>query len=250
MHGKAVEIKVPTLINCETCAGSGAKKGTSPTSCQTCNGVGQVRAQHGFFTVQQTCPDCHGRGKVIQHPCPHCRGQGRVQQHKKLSVKIPAGVNTGDRIRLTGEGEAGAYGAPSGDLYVQVHLKKHPIFLRDGADLHCEVPIDLVVAALGGELEVPTLDGKILLKIPGETQSGKLFRLKGKGVPSMRRGHGAGDLFCQVVVETPVNLSTEQKGLLQQFADSLAQGGNKHNPRSKSWFDSVKRFFEGVHSKP
>jgi molecular chaperone DnaJ len=247
VHGKTVEIKVPTWISCAECSGSGAKKGSGPTTCSSCNGMGQVRMQRGFFTVQQTCPDCHGQGSIISNPCPNCRGQGRVQQYKKLSVKIPPGVDTGDRIRLSGEGEAGMHGAPSGDLYVQIHLKEHPIFSRDGVDLHCEVPIDFVVAALGGELEVPTLDGKVILKIPAETQSGKLFRLRGKGVQSARSGR-QGDLFCRVVVETPVNLSPEQKELLRQFAVSLTQGGNKHNPKSKSWFDGVKRFFEGITS--
>lgn len=247
VHGKQVELRVPTLVGCETCAGSGAKKGTGPVSCQTCNGVGQVRVQHGFFTVQQTCPTCHGQGKTIQHPCTDCRGQGRVQQHKKLAVKIPAGVDTGDRIRLGGEGEAGVHGAPSGDLYVQIHTKQHNIFVRDGADLHCEVPIDFVAAALGGELEVPTLDGKVMLKIPGETQSGKMFRLRGKGVKSARTGR-SGDLFCKVVVETPVNLNHDQKTLLKQFSESVEKGGEKHSPRSRSWFEGVRKFFEGMTS--
>jgi molecular chaperone DnaJ len=247
VHGKTIEIKVPTWVSCAECSGSGAKKGSGPTTCKSCNGMGQVRMQRGFFTVQQTCPDCHGRGSIISNPCPHCRGQGRIQQYKKLSVKIPPGVDTGDRIRLSGEGEAGMYGAPPGDLYVQIHLKEHPLFSRDGIDLHCEVPIDFVVAALGGELEVPTLDGKVMLKIPAETQSGKLFRLRGKGVQSAHSGR-QGDLFCRVVVETPINLSSEQKDLLRQFAASLTQGGNKHNPKSKSWFDGVKRFFEGIAS--
>lgn len=247
VHGKTVEIKVPTWVNCSVCSGSGAKPGSGPTPCKSCEGVGQVRVQHGFFTVQQTCPNCQGRGSVIQDPCNSCRGQGRVQQNKTLSVKIPAGVDNGDRVRLSGEGEAGGQGAPAGDLYVQVHIKNHPIFIRDGSDLHCEVPIDFVVASLGGELEVPTLDGKLMLKIPSETQSGKLFRLRGKGVKSARTGR-TGDLFCKVVVETPVNLSNAQKELLQQFAESIKAGGEKHNPRSKSWFDGVKRFFEGITS--
>lgn len=246
VHGKTVEIQVPNLVSCSACDGSGAKKGTGPVTCKSCNGIGQVRIQHGFITVQQTCPNCHGRKTVIQHPCPNCRGQGRVQQNKKLSVKIPPGVNTGDRIRLSGEGEAGELGASPGDLYVQIHLKPHPIFVREGLDLHCEVPIDFVVAALGGELEVPTLEGKIILKIPPETQSGKLFRLRGKGVQVGRSGHGGGDLLCRVLVETPVHLSGEQKELLRQFASSLEQEKSKHTPRSKTWFDGVKRFFEGI----
>jgi molecular chaperone DnaJ len=247
VHGKHVEIRVPTLVQCQECSGSGAKKGTGPVTCKSCNGMGQVRVQHGFFTVQQTCPNCYGKGQIISNPCPNCRGQGRVQEHKKLSVKIPPGIDTGDRIRLSGEGEAGAHGAPSGDLYVQVHIKPHSIFVREGSDLHCEVPIDFVIAALGGELAVPTLDGKVMLKIPAETQSGKQFRLRGKGVASPRAGQ-VGDLFCRVVVETPVNLSHEQKELLQKFADSLTIEGGKHSPRSKSWFDGVKRFFEGITS--
>lgn len=245
VHGKSVEIRVPTWIGCHDCSGSGAKKGTGPTQCKSCSGIGQVRVQHGFFTVQQTCPNCHGRGSVIQTPCPSCRGQGRVQQHKTLSVKIPPGVDMGDRIRLSGEGEAGANGAAPGDLYVQVHIRPHPIFTRNASDLHCEVPIDFSIAALGGELEVPTLDGKVILKIPAETQSGKQFRLRGKGVRSARGG-GTGDLFCRVVVETPVSLNQEQKQLLEQFANSLKQDGGKHSPKSKNWFDGVKRFFEGI----
>lgn len=184
---------------------------------------------------------------MIQNPCPSCRGQGRVQEQKTLSVRIPPGVDIGDRIRLSGEGEAGAQGASPGDLYVQLHIKQHAIFMREGTDLHCEVPIDFVAAALGGELEVPTLNGKVMLKIPAETQSGKLFRLRGKGVPSPRSGH-IGDLFCKVVVETPVNLSHDQKELLRQFSESLKIQGEKHSPRSKSWFDGVKRFFEGITS--
>lgn len=247
VHGKTVEIKVPAWVNCNTCHGSGAKEGTGPTTCKSCEGQGQIRVQHGFFTVAQTCPNCHGRGSVIQNPCHTCRGQGRVQQNKTLSVKIPPGVDTGDRVRLSGEGEAGSQGAPAGDLYVQVHIKDHSIFVRDGSDLHCEVPIDFVIATLGGELEVPTLDGKLMLKIPNETQSGKLFRLRGKGVKSARTGR-TGDLFCRVVVETPVNLSHAQKELLQQFSASLKESGEKHSPRSKTWFDGVKRFFENITS--
>ena len=247
VHGKTVEIRVPTLVGCTACSGSGAKKGTSPVACKSCNGIGKIRVQHGFFTVEQACPSCHGRGSVIQNPCPSCRGQGRVQEQKTLSVRIPPGVDIGDRIRLSGEGEAGAQGASPGDLYVQLHIKQHAIFMREGTDLHCEVPIDFVAAALGGELEVPTLNGKVMLKIPAETQSGKLFRLRGKGVPSPRSGH-IGDLFCKVVVETPVNLSHDQKELLRQFSESLKIQGEKHSPRSKSWFDGVKRFFEGITS--
>lgn len=243
VHGTTVQIEVPTWVACDTCDGSGAKKGTHPVKCKTCDGVGQVRMQQGFFTVQQTCPNCRGRGKVIAEPCPKCHGQGRVQKTKTLSVKIPAGVDNGDRIRLTGEGEAGLNGAPPGDLYVQVRIEEHELFSREGNDLYCEIPISYAVAVLGGELEVPTLDGHVKLKIPPETQSGKLFRLRGKGVKSVRQNR-MGDLLCRVIVETPINLSKEQKEILQQFSASLAKGGEKHNPKSKSWFDSVKKFFE------
>lgn len=243
VHGTTVQIEVPTWVACDTCDGSGAKKGTHPVKCKTCDGVGQVRMQQGFFTVQQTCPNCRGRGKVIAEPCPKCHGQGRVQKTKTLSVKIPAGVDNGDRIRLTGEGEAGLNGAPPGDLYVQVRIEEHELFSREGNDLYCEIPISFAVAVLGGELEVPTLDGHVKLKIPPETQSGKLFRLRGKGVKSVRQNR-MGDLLCRVIVETPINLSKEQKEILQQFSASLAKGGEKHNPKSKSWFDSVKKFFE------
>ena len=203
-------------------------------------GRGQVRMQQGFFSVQQTCPSCHGRGTVISDPCKSCHGQGRVEETKTLSVKVPAGVDTGDRIRLSGEGEAGADGGPSGDLYVQVHVREHNIFKRDGADLYCEVPIDFVDAALGGELEVPTLDGRVKLKVPAETQTGKLFKLRGKGVTPVRGG-GVGDLLCRVVVETPVNLTGKQKDLLREFQTTMK--GGKYSPKQSSWFDGVKKFF-------
>lgn len=247
VHGKSVEIRVPTWVGCSECDGSGAKKGTGPISCNSCNGVGQIRVQHGFFTVQQTCPQCRGQGKVIQHPCNNCRGQGRVQENKILSVKIPPGVDNGDRVRLNGEGEAGANGAPNGDLYVQVHVKPHPLFKRDGSDLYSEVPIDFVSAVLGGEIEVPTLDGKVILKIPSETQSGKVFRIRNKGVTSARTNRG-GDLFCRVTVETPVKLTNEQKEMLQKFSESLKKDGDKHSPQAKTWFEGVKKFFEGLTS--
>lgn len=242
MHGKTVQISVPTWVGCKTCDGSGAKPGSKPVTCETCHGMGQVRMQQGFFSIQQTCPDCHGQGKMIKNPCTDCRGQGRIREEKKLSVKIPAGVDTGDRIRLTGEGEAGLHGAPAGDLYVQIQIRPNSLFQREGADLYAEVPIDFVSAALGGEIEVPTLDGKVKLKIPAETQSGKLFRLRGKGVQSTRN-HRSGDLFCKVMVETPVSLTREQKDLLQNFGISLQKGDGKHSPRAKSWFDNVKKFF-------
>jgi molecular chaperone DnaJ len=244
VNGDSVRIQVPALETCGGCKGSGAAPGSSPQTCPTCKGMGQVRMQQGFFSLQQTCPHCNGHGKVITNPCRECRGQGRVQKSKTLSVKIPPGVDTGDRIRLTGEGEAGQMGGPPGDLYVQIEVRPHPIFSREGADLHCSVPISLVTAALGGELEVPTLDGKVLLKVPPETQTGKLFRLRGKGVKPVRGG-APGDLICRVQVETPVRLTPRQKELLQEFGRSLEQGGERHNPQHSSWADRARRFFEG-----
>lgn len=242
VHGKTVQIKVPSLVECKKCSGSGAAPGSKAEKCGSCEGHGQVRMQHGFFTVQQTCPDCHGQGTVIKNPCSECHGQGRARHTKTLSVKVPAGVDSGDRIRLAGEGEAGSKGAPSGDLYVQVQLKHHDIFGRDGNDLHCEVPVSFVVAAVGGEIEVPTLEGRVKLKIPAGTQSGKKFRLRSKGVKSVRSGR-TGDLFCHVVVETPVNLTKEQKELLEKFDALIKDGGEKHTPKTKSWFEGMKSFF-------
>lgn len=243
--GVEKEIDVPTHVSCQTCDGSGAKKGTKPINCETCQGVGQVKIQQGFFTIQQTCPSCHGEGRVIGTPCEGCQGQGRVRETKKLKVKIPAGVDHGDRIRLANEGEAGVHGGPQGDLYVQVNLKQHAIFERRENDLYCNVPISFVTAALGGELDVPTLDGKVKLKIPEETQSGKVFRMRGKGVKSVR-GYGTGDLLCKVQVETPVSLSKDQKDLLEKFEQSLEGSKRKHTPQSNSWFQGVKKFFEDM----
>jgi len=240
--GKNLEIRVPSLVQCKTCNGSGARKGSSPTTCTTCGGVGQVRMQQGFFSIQQTCPDCHGNGRVINNPCPDCRGEGRRQEYKTLSVKIPAGINDGDRIRLSGEGEAGFNSGPAGDLYVQLHIKPHPIFERHENNLICEVPIDFVSAALGGEIDVPTLEGHAKLKIPPETQTGKMFRLRGKGVKPMR-GNTPGDLICRVVIETPVNLNEKQKATLREFSQSLSQE-NTHHPKARAWFTNVKKFFE------
>jgi len=245
--GDTVDIRVPTLVNCDTCGGSGARKGTSATTCSTCGGVGQVRMQQGFFSVQQTCPNCRGQGKTISDPCPDCRGQGRVQEHKTLSVKVPAGVDNGDRIRLGGEGEAGELGGPNGDLYVQIQVRPHPIFRREDNDLLCEMPISIGTATLGGELEVPSLNGRMKLKIPAETQSGKVFRMRGKGVKSVRGGV-AGDLMCRVHIETPVNLNSKQKELLREFEESIQGGGNKHSPQSESWMDRVKSFFDELKS--
>lgn len=241
VKGTSVKIKVPTLVSCKICDGSGAKSGTKPATCTTCGGHGQVRMQQGFFSVQQTCPTCRGKGKIITDPCKECHGHGRVEETKTLNVKVPAGVDTGDRIRLAGEGEAGAEGGPSGDLYVQVSVKDHEFFQRDGKNLYCEVPIGLVEACLGGEIEVPTLDGRVKLKIPEETQTGKLFRLRGKGVEPVRGG-AAGDLLCRVIVETPVNLTSKQKDLLRQLQEDMT-GSSTHSPKQSSWFEGMKNFF-------
>ncbi|MDB9842931.1 molecular chaperone DnaJ [Porticoccaceae bacterium] len=246
VKGKTVQIDVPTMSHCDPCDGSGARKGSSPVTCTTCGGAGQVRMSQGFFSVQQACPQCRGRGQMISDPCGDCHGQGVVEEHKTLSVKIPAGVDTGDRIRLAGKGEAGPQGGPAGDLYVQMHVRDHSIFVREDANLHCEVPISFAQAALGGEIEVPTLSGKVKLKIPAETQSSKLFRLRGKGVAPVRGG-AIGDLLCRVVLETPVNLSAEQRSLLEAFDKSLA-GNSKHSPRTDSWFNGVKKFFDNLTS--
>lgn len=244
VFGKSIEIEIPKLAECETCHGSGAAKGSTPETCDTCHGNGQVRISQGFFQLQQTCPKCRGSGKVIKNPCDTCLGQGRVRRVKKLAVKVPAGVDTGDRIRLGGEGEAGRNGGPPGDLYVEVAVTDHPIFERDGAHLSCEVPIGFATAALGGAVDVPTLDGHVSLKIPAETQSGRVFRLRDKGVKPVRGG-ARGDLFCRVVVETPVHLTAEQRELIKQLDASLHTGGSRHSPRETSFFDGVKRFFTG-----
>ena len=243
--GDSVEISVPVLAACEFCDGSGAKSGTSASTCPDCGGAGQIRVAQGFFSLQQTCPRCRGAGRVIKSPCGDCGGSGRREKRKTLSVRIPAGVDTGDRIRLAGEGEAGFNGGPPGDLYVQIEVREHSIFVREGKNLYCEVPISFVDAALGGELEVPTLDGRVKLKIPSETQTGKLFRLRGKGVTPVRGG-SVGDLLCRVQVETPVKLGESQKQLLRSFKISLDQGNGKHSPRENSWFQGVKDFFEGL----
>jgi len=257
-HGTETKIRIPTMEECEVCHGSGAKAGTQPKTCPTCNGSGQVRLQQGFFSIQQTCHKCHGTGRFIADPCKSCGGAGRIKQHKTLAVKIPAGVDEGDRIRLAGEGEHGVNGGPPGDLYVQIHLKQHAVFQRDHNDLHCEMPISFTTAALGGEIEIPTLDGAASIKIPAETQSGRVFRLRGKGIKGVR-SHTHGDLMCHVVVETPVNLTERQmchvvvetpvnlterqKELLRELEESSKDNSAKHNPRSKSWMDKVKEFF-------
>jgi molecular chaperone DnaJ len=243
-HGFETKIRIPTLAECATCKGSGAKPGTQPVTCATCRGAGQVRVSQGPFSMAQTCPRCHGTGKTIANPCATCSGAGRVKHQKTLSVKIPAGVDEGDRVRLTGEGEAGVNGGPPGDLYVQVHLKPHPVFQRDHDDLHCEMPVSFTTAALGGEIQIPTLDGSARIKVPTETQSGKTFRLRGKGIKGVR-SQQPGDLFCHVVVETPINLTARQRELLQEFETISQKDAARHNPRAKGWFDKVKEFFEG-----
>jgi molecular chaperone DnaJ len=242
VFGHTLEIDVKKLVECETCGGSGAAKGSNPVTCDTCGGNGQVRVSQGFFTLQQTCPHCRGSGRIVRNPCDTCLGQGRVRRNKKLSVKIPPGVDTGDRVRLSSEGEAGRNGGPPGDLYVEVQVREHSIFERDGMHLSCEVPISFATAVLGGKVEVPTLDGQVVLTIPAETQSGRVFRLREKGVKSVR-GNARGDLFCRAVVETPVNLSSEQRAMLKELDDSLKHDGTKHAPRQKSFLDGVKRFF-------
>lgn len=245
VSGDTVTINVPTRVTCETCSGSGTEKGSKPVNCTTCGGAGQVRMQQGFFSIQQSCPACKGAGTVIKDPCNDCHGRGRVSKTKKLSVKVPAGVDDGDRIRLSGEGEAGRNGGPAGDLYVEIHVKAHKIFQRDGADLACEVPISIATAILGGDVELPTLDGNVVLKVPAGTQSAKIFRLRGKGVTTVR-DHRTGDLFAKVSVETPINLTSEQESLLRQFDESVSAGGERHNPRAGGWLDTVKRFFDRI----
>jgi molecular chaperone DnaJ len=241
-RGTETQIRVPTMAECETCHGSGAKPGTSPATCTTCAGHGQVRMQQGFFSIQQTCPRCHGSGKMITSPCKDCNGNGRIKQHKTLSVKIPAGVDNDDRIRLSSEGEHGVNGGPPGDLYVVIHIKPHAVFQRDHNDLHCEMPISFTIAALGGSIEIPTLDGVATIKIPAETQSGKIFRLRGKGIKGVRSS-SHGDLHCHVEVETPVHLTERQKELLREFESINEKDSERHNPRARSWMNKVKDFF-------
>jgi len=241
-RGTETRIRIPAMEECGTCHGSGAKSGTSPTVCPTCSGHGQVRMQQGFFSIQQTCPRCHGTGKIVASPCAPCGGAGRIKQHKTLSVKIPAGVDEGDRIRLSGEGEAGANGGPPGDLYVVVHLKPHPVFTRDHNDLHCEMPISITSAALGTDIEIPTLDGYAKIKVPAGTQTAQMFRLRGKGIKGVRSS-AHGDLICHVVIETPVQLTARQKELLLELEAINQKDAGKHNPRAKSWMEKVREFF-------
>lgn len=242
VFGYSAEVAVPKLSECETCHGSGAAKGSTAAACDTCGGSGQIRISQGFFQLQQTCPRCRGNGTIIKNPCDTCLGQGRVRRTRNLSVKVPAGVDTGDRIRLSGEGEAGRNGGPPGDLYVEVNVREHAIFERDGEHLSCEVPVSFATAALGGTVEVPTLGGDVTLKVPAETQSGRVFRLRDKGVKPVRGG-ARGDLFCRVVVETPVHLSSEQRDLIRQLEETLKQDSNRHAPREQGFFEGVKRFF-------
>lgn len=245
VQGVEREIRIPTQVKCSACEGSGAAPGSKPTTCPTCQGHGDVRVQQGFFSIQQTCPQCSGSGQIISDPCRECGGRGTVADQKTLNVRIPAGVDNGDRIRLSGEGEPGEQGGPPGDLYVEISVRPHTIFTRDGADLRCEIPLGITTAALGGELEVPTLNGRVTLRIPAGTQSGKVFRVRGKGVKPVRGGT-PGDLLCRVAVETPVNLTKQQKKLLEELAETLEKGGEHHSPRGSSWVDSVKSFFEGM----
>ena len=242
-HGFDTTIRVPSWDKCDTCHGSGAKPGTQPITCTTCAGHGQVRMQQGFFSIQQSCPKCQGSGKIVPEPCAACGGAGRIKRNKTLEVKIPAGIDNGMRIRSSGNGEPGTNGGPPGDLYVEIHIKAHAVFQREGDDLHCEMPISFSKAALGGEIEVPTLTGKVSFTVPEGTQTGKTFRLKGKGIKNVRSGY-TGDLFCHVVVETPVKLTDKQKDLLREFDRLTTEGGAKHSPQSKGWMDKVKDFFE------
>ncbi len=246
VKGTTKDIQINTLAHCDSCGGSGAEKGSKVETCPHCHGSGRIRRQQGFFVSESICPTCHGSGKKIEKPCRSCHGEGRVHKKENLSVKIPAGVDTGNQLRLAGKGAAGENGAPAGDLYVVIHVREHNIFERDGNNLYCEVPISFTTAALGGEIEVPTLDGRVKLKIPAETQTGKLFRMRGKGVASTRSGY-AGDLICRIVVETPVNLTSEQKELLQKLEESL-QGKDlsKHAPKSSGFLDGVKKFFDNL----
>ncbi len=241
-RGKDAQIRIPSWESCETCNGSGAKPGTQVKTCSTCGGAGAVQMRQGFFSVQQTCPTCRGVGKVIPEPCTACSGQGKVKKQKTLEVKIPAGIDGGMRIRSTGNGEPGTNGGPPGDLYIEIRLKKHDIFERDGDDLHCSVPISIITASLGGEIEVPTLAGKAAIDIPEGTQTGKQFRLRGKGVKGVRASY-PGDLYCHILVETPVKLSEAQRKLLRELEESFQKGAGKHSPSSDSWTDRLKNFF-------
>ena len=240
--GKEAQIRIPTHENCEVCSGTGAKPGTQAKTCGTCGGAGAVQVRQGFFSVQQTCPSCRGMGKTISDPCTPCAGQGKIKKQKTLEVKIPAGIDGGMRIRSAGNGEPGTNGGPPGDLYIEIRQKKHDIFERDGDDLHCTVPINMVTAALGGEIDVPTLDGKAAIDLPEGTQNGKQFRLRGKGIKGVRASY-PGDLYCHITVETPVKLTEPQRKLLKELDESFKKGGNKHSPTGDSWTDKLKGLF-------
>ncbi|HEX5388685.1 MAG TPA: molecular chaperone DnaJ [Burkholderiaceae bacterium] len=241
-QGKEAQIRIPSWDNCDTCSGTGAKPGTSVKTCPSCQGSGSVQMRQGFFSVQQTCPHCHGSGKIIPEPCTTCNGQGKLKKHKTLEVKIPAGIDDGMRIRSAGNGEPGRNGGPSGDLFIEIRIRKHDIFERDGDDLHCQVPVSMPTAALGGEIDVPTLSGKATIDIPEGTQSGKTFRLRGRGVKGVRSSY-PGDLYCHIVVETPVKLTEHQRKLIKELDESFKKGGHKHSPNDKGWFEKAKDFF-------
>ena len=241
--GKDTQIRIPSWDNCDTCKGSGAKPGTSPKTCTTCNGAGTVHLRQGFFSIQQTCPHCHGTGKIIPEPCVTCNGAGKIKRQKTLEVKIPAGINEGMRIRSAGNGEPGTNGGPPGDLYIEIRMKQHEVFERDGDDLHCTVPVGLTTAALGGSIEVPTINGKAEIELPEGTQHGKTFRLRGKGIKGLRSSY-PGDLYCHVTVETPVKLTEHQRKLLEELDESFRSSGDRHSPNAKSWTDRVKDLFK------
>ncbi len=241
--GKETQIRVPSWETCDTCKGSGAKPGTSAKTCTTCNGAGTVHMRQGFFSIQQTCPHCHGSGKIIPEPCTTCSGAGKIKKQKTLEVKIPAGINEGMRIRSAGNGEPGTNGGPAGDLYIEIRVKQHEIFERDGDDLHCTVPVGLTTAALGGTIEVPTLGSKAEIELPEGTQHGKTFRLRGKGIKGLRSSY-PGDLYCHVSAETPVKLTEHQRKLLKELDESFKKSGDRHSPNSKSWTDKVKDLFK------
>ncbi|HMN76883.1 MAG TPA: molecular chaperone DnaJ [Burkholderiaceae bacterium] len=241
--GKETQIRIPSWETCETCSGSGAKPGTSAKSCTTCNGAGTVHMRQGFFSIQQTCPHCRGSGKIIPEPCTACSGQGKIKKTKTLEVKIPAGIAEGMRIRSAGNGEPGTNGGPPGDLYIELRVKPHDIFERDGDDLHCSVPVGMTTAALGGNIEVPTLNGKAEIDLPESTQHGKTFRLRGKGIKGVRSSY-PGDLYCHITVETPVRITEHQRKLLRELDESFRKSGDRHSPNAKSWTDRVKDLFK------
>ena len=242
-RGKDTQIRIPSWDACNTCGGNGAKPGTSPKSCSTCSGSGTVHLRQGFFSIQQTCPQCRGSGKIIPEPCPACNGAGRIKRQKTLEVKIPAGIAEGMRIRSAGNGEPGSNGGPPGDLYIEIRIKEHSVFERDGDDLHCTVPVPMTTAALGGTIEVPTLGGDAEIELPEGTQHGKTFRLRGKGIKGIRSSY-PGDLYCHVAVETPVKLTEHQRKLLKELDDAFRKAGDRHSPNAKSWTDRVKDLFK------